>query len=559
MDVKLFSDQKPDMKRVMEIGNVLVKYQFGNVLHKNGLMRNLMGLYKSDKIQEDLEKTAPQRFRLVLEELGTTFVKFGQVLSTRPDLIGKDFADELVGLRDDVPSFGFLEVKKIVEEELEAPLEDLFSEFQESPIASASIAQVHSAMLKDGTKVAVKVQRPDLEEKVGKDVAIMHYIAKNADKRVKSLKYFNLKGIVDEFERAVKKEMDFVLEARNIERFRSDFKDDTTVYAPKVYWEYSTVRVLTMEFIEGIKINEILKSDNLARGRLIADIGTKCYFKQIFENGFFHADPHSGNLIILENNRLCFIDFGMMGHLDRDFVENLTELFLFTVDYDIKGIVNQMRYMKLISDETDTEQLKRDLIDLLDKYMGPDKTDIGGIITELSGPKILAKNKLKLPKDFVLLGRVLSIADDLGRGLDPNFNGLKAARPLINKIVNKRFNPLRLLDFQKTHLFELEHVLKDLPQTINNAFLRIEEGKVKVELELVGMDEFSDGLSKISNRVAMSIIVASLILGSSFIMLSDKGMPMPVIGYSEIGLVIFLISTLLAVFLFISIFRTKGI
>lgn len=559
MDLKLVSDQKPDMKRVREIAGVLVKYQFGNVLQRTGLMKNMIGLFATDKRQEDLGKTAPQRFRLVLEELGTTFVKFGQILSTRPDLIGKDFANELVGLRDDVPPFAFVEVKKIVEEELKAPLEDFFSEFQESPIASASIAQVHSAMLKDGTKVAVKVQRPDLEEKVGKDVAIMRYIAKNADKRVKSLEFYNLPGIVDEFERAINKEMDFVLEARNIERFRSNFKDDKKVYAPKVYWEYSTVKVLTMEFIEGIKITDISKSKDKKRRKLIADIGTKCYFKQIFEHGFFHADPHSGNLIILEDNRLCFVDFGMMGHLDKVFVENLTELFVYTVDYDIKGIVNQFRYMKLIGDETDTEQLKRDLIDLLDKYMGPDKTDIGGIIIELSGPNILARNKIKLPNDFVLLGRVLSIADDIGRGLDPNFNGIEAARPLINKIVKKRFSPLRLLDFQRTSLFGIEHILKDLPQTINNAFLRIEEGKVKVELELVGLDEFSDRLSRITNRVAMSIIVASLILGSAFIMLSNKGMPMPVVGYSEIGLVIFLISTLLAVLLFISIFREKGI
>jgi len=559
MNYKPYSDQKPDMKRVREIVGVLVKYQFGNVLQRTGLTRTIIGLFSTDKTHEGLDKTAPQRFRLVLEELGTTFIKFGQVLSTRPDLIGKDFANELVGLRDDVPPFEFAEVKRIIEEELKAPIDDIFSDFQELPIASASIAQVHSAVLKDGTKVAVKVQRPNLEEKVKKDVAIMRYIARNANTRIKSLKYYNLPGIVDEFERAIKKEMDFVLEARNIERFRSNFKDDSQVYAPKVYWEYSTVKVLTMEFIEGTKITEISESEDIARRKLIADIGTKCYFKQIFEHGFFHADPHSGNLIILEDNKLCFVDFGMMGHLNKDFMDNLTELFVYTVDYDIKGVVNQMRYMKLISDETDTEQLKRDFIDLLDKYMGPDKTDIGGIIIELSGPNILARNKIKLPNDFVLLGRVLSIADDIGRRLDPNFNGIEAARPLISKTIQKRFSPLRLLDFQKTNLFGLEHILKDLPQTINSAFLRIEEGKIKVELELMGMDEFSDRLSKISNRVAMSIIVASLILGSSFIMLSDKGMPMPVVGYSEVGLGIFLISTLLAVLLFISIFRSKGI
>ncbi len=559
MDYKLSTNQRPNMKRVREIVAVLVKYQFGNVLEKTGLVRSIIGLFSSDKLQENLDKTAPQRFRLVLEELGTTFIKFGQVLSTRPDLVGKDFADELAGLRDEVPPFAFEDVKKLVEDELESPIEDLFSEFDKFPIASASIAQVHRAVLKDGTKVAVKVQRPHLEDNVEKDIAIMRYLARHADVRIKNLKYYNLPGIVDEFERAILKEMDFNLEARNIERFRSNFKGDSRICAPKVYWDYSTVKVLTMEFIEGIKITEILKSDNKTDRKVIAKIGTESYFKQIFEDGFFHADPHSGNLIILENNRLCFVDFGMMGHLDQEFMENLTELFVFTVDYDIKGIINQMRYMRLIDVDTDVEQLKRDLIDLLDKHMGTDKTDIGGIITELSGPNILAKNKIKLPKDFVLLGRVLSIADDIGRGLDPDFNGVETARPLIEKTIKKRLNPLRVLEHGDTYLFELEHILRDLPQTINRAFLRIEDGKIKLELKHEGLDELQDRLSKITNRISMSIIIASLILGSSFIMLSDKGMPMPVVGFSEIGLIIFLIATLLAVLLFISIFRSKGV
>jgi len=541
------------MKRLREIVSVLVKYQFGNVLERTGLKRSIKGIFTSDDLQEAFDKTAPQRLRLVLEELGTTFIKLGQVLSTRPDLVGKDFADELTKLQDEVPPFPFEDVKKLIEKELEAPLEDLFSDFQQDPIASASIAQVHYAVLKDGKKVAVKVQRLNLEEQVRKDIIIMRYLARQADRRILNLKYYNLPGIVDEFERAIEKEMDFAQEARNIDRFRLHFNDDPNICAPKVYWKYSTPRILTMEFIKGTKINDALESDTNINGKTIAKIGTDCYFKQIFQHGFFHADPHPGNLFILPNDVLCFIDFGMMGHLDREFMENLTELFVFTINYDLKGIINQLRYMRLIDDDTDIEELKRDLIDLLDKYMGAEISDIGGIINEFSKPNILVKHKIKLPKDFILLGRVLSMAEDIGRKLDPHFNGIEVAKPLIKETIKKRFNPLRILDYQATYLFELEHIFKDLPETINRFFLRIEDGKIRMQLDHQNLDEFASHLERIINRVSVALIVSSLIIGSSLIMLSDKGMPMPGIGFSTIGIVIFLIAAALAIILIISV------
>lgn len=553
MDYKLFPNQRPDMKRLREIVSVLAKYQFGNVLERTGLKRNLLGFFSSADVEEEFDKTAPQRLRMALEELGTTFIKLGQVLSTRPDLVGKDFADELAKLQDDVPPFAFKEVRKLINEELETPLEDIFSEFNENPIASASIAQVHSAVLKDGQKVAVKVQRPNLEEHVEKDITIMRYLARQADKRIGNIKYYNLPGIVDEFERAIGKEMDFAQEARNIDRFRSHFKDDSTVCAPKVYWKYSTLRVLTMQFIEGVKISEILESDIIANGKKIAEIGTDCYFKQIFQHGFFHADPHPGNLLVLNGNVLCFIDFGMMGHLDREFMENLTELFIFTVNYDLKGMINQLRYMRLIDDDTDIEELKRDLIDLLDKYMGAEISDIGGIINEFSKPNILVKHKIQLPKDFILLGRALSMAEDIGRKLDPHFNGIEVAKPLIKDIIKQRFNPLRILDYQTTYLFELEHILKDLPETINRFFLRIEDGKIRMQLNHQNLDEFAVHLERIINRVSVALIVSALIIGSSLIMISREGMPMPGLGFSTIGIVIFLIASALAIGLIISI------
>lgn len=549
------NNQKPDLGRLREIISVLVKYRFGNILEQSGLKRSFkFKLSRSDDFK-DLDDTAPERIRLVLEELGTTFIKVGQVLSTRPDLVGKEVADELAKLQDKVPPFPFESVKIVIEEELEGPIEEFYSEFEETPIASASIAQVHRARLIDGTEVAVKVQRLNLEEQIKKDIVLMRYLARQADKRVKNLQYYNLPAIVDEFERVIELEMDFSQEARNIKKFRSNFEDDQQVYAPKVHQKLSTTRVLTMEFIHGVKISEILESDMDIDRRRIAEIGTECYFKMIFLNGFFHADPHPGNILVMENNVLCFVDFGMVGRLDNEFMENLAELFIYTVNYDIKGMVNQMMYMRLIDDSANIEELKLDLLNILDKYYSAEINDIGGLINEFSMPGIMAKYKIRLPKDFILLGRVLAMAEDLGRKLDPTFNGISLAQPLITKIIKKKLSPLRVLDYQTQYLFEIEHLLKDLPQTMNRVLYRIESGEIKFDFQYKEIDKLTSKIETMVNRVALALIISSLIIGSSLILQTDKGMPMPVIGFSEVGLIIFAIASILALGLSISILR----
>ena len=454
-----------------------------------------------------------------------------------------------------VPPFPYESVKIVIEDELEGTVEEFFSKFEETPIASASIAQVHRAWLIDGTEVAVKVQRLNLEEQIKKDIILMRYLAKQVDKRVKNLKYYNLPSIVDEFERVIENEMDFSQEARNLNKFRNNFENDEQIYAPEVYKKFSTSRILTMEFIHGVKISEILESDMDIDRRKIAEIGTDCYFKMIFLNGFFHADPHPGNLLIMENNVLCFVDFGMTGHLDNEFMENLAELFIYVVNYDIKGMANQMLYMRLIDDSTNMEELKLDLLNILDKYYSAEKNDVGGMINEFSMPGIMAKHRIRLPKDFILLGRVLTMAEDLGRKLDPTFNGISLAEPLIKKIIKKKLSPLRVFDYQTQYLFEFEHLFKDLPQTLNRLLYRIESGEISIDFQYKEMKELTNKIETYINRIALALIISSLIIGSSLILQTDKGMPMPVIGFSEVGLVIFVIASLIAMGLIFSILR----
>lgn len=548
--------QKPDLGRLSEIISVLVKYQFGNLVEQSGIKKSFKFKFsRKDDFEEDLDDNAPERLRLVLEELGTTFIKVGQVLSTRPDLVGKNVADELAKLQDKVPPFPYESVRKVVEEELEGPIEEFFKEFEEEPIASASIAQVHRAKLIDGTEVAVKVQRLDIEEQIKKDIVLMRYLAKQANKRIKNLKYYNIPLIVDEFEAVIEKEIDFSQEARNLEKFRTIFEDDPHIYAPLFHRKFSTSRVLTMEFINGVKISEILESDMNINRRKIAKIGTECYFKMIFLHGFFHADPHPGNIFVMENDTICFVDFGMVGRLDNEFMENLAELFIYTVNYDIKGMINQMIYMRIIEDTTNLNELKFDLLNILDKYYGAEINDIGGMINELSMPDMIVKYKISLPRDFILLGRVLAMAEELGRNLDPTFNGISVAQPLVKKILKKKLSPLRFLDYQTQYLFEIEHLLKDLPQTVNRLLFRLETGKIEIDLQYKEMDKLTSKFETMVNRVALALIISSLIIGSSLILQTDKGMPMPVIGFSEIGLAIFIIASILALGLAIAMLR----
>lgn len=378
--------------------------------------------------------------------------------------MGREVADELAKLQDDAPPFPFEDVKRVIESELGVPLDEIFSEFHEKPVASASIGQVHRARLRNGDAVAVKVQRPGIAETVRSDIIIMKYLARIANDRVPGLRYYNLPGIVSEFERAIRKELDYHQEANNAERFRAMFMDDETVYAPHVYREYSTDKVLTMEYVEGVKLTDILKSDIKFNARVIAERGARCYFKQIFIHGFFHADPHPGNILVQKGNVLCFLDFGMMGHLDASFRDRLAELFILLMNYDVNGIVNQLRYMNILTEDTDLEEVKYDIIDLLDRYYGADVRKVGEILTEFTMPVMIRRHRIRIPRDFVLLARVMSMAEDLGERLDPRFNGLEVAWEMTHQLIRNRLNPLKNLDDVPGAIIELEHIMNDLPR-----------------------------------------------------------------------------------------------
>ncbi|MGB8232622.1 MAG: lipopolysaccharide core heptose(II) kinase RfaY, partial [Methanobacterium sp.] len=399
------------------------------------------------------------------------------------------------------------------------------------------------------------VQRPNIIDQIKKDITIMRYLGGLLERRISNFRYYNVSGVIDEFERAIIKELDFELEARNIEKFTSYFENNNKICTPKNYENYSTMKILTMEFIDGVKITEIHNSNIIADGKTIAKIGAECYFEQIFKYGFFHGDPHPGNLLVKNNNVLCFIDFGIMGHLDMDFVYNIAELFVYIFDYDLNGIINQLLYMEIIDDTVDIKGLKYDLIDILDEYYGADIKNLGGFINEFSTPDLMEKYKIELPKDFILLGKVLSILEDIGRELDPTFNTIEVTKPLIKKLLADRLNPLNILNYKTQYLFELQHIGRDLPRTISQTLLKAKKGQIGIDLNVESLDKFSIKLDKMVDRISIALIISSLIVGSSLILQSGRGIPIPQLGFSTIGSIIFIIASILAVILIINTLR----
>jgi len=548
-------NNKIDFARVEEITKILAKYEFIDVVKKTGLKNTFNRVFRSKKLEEELNATNPERILLVFEELGTTFIKFGQILSTRPDIVGPEIANELMKLQDQVPTVSSELIIEELESELGSTVNELFLEFDEKAFASASISQVHKAKLHDGTIVAVKIQRPNIIGRINKDITIMRYLGGFLERRISNLKYYNVSAIIDEFERAIIKELDYALEARSIDKFRTLFKDNNHICAPNTYKEYCTTKILTMDYIDGIKINELPESGLEYDGKKLAKLGAECYFRQIFEYNFFHADPHHGNFLVKEGNIMCFIDFGMMGHLDNDFVDDLTELFVYMTKMDVNAIVNQLVYMNIISYDTDIRALKYDIIDILDEYVGAEIKNLGGVINEFSTPDLMQKYNIKLPRDFILLGKVLTMLESLGRNMDPNFNAFEVTEPLIKKLLKKRLNPLNILDYQTEYLFDLQHLIKDLPQAANEMLLKAKRGEIGVELELKELDNFTDKLEMNINRLSIALLISSLIIGSSLILQSGRGIPIPTLGFSTTGTIIFLFAVLFAMIYVINILR----
>lgn len=507
-----------DIQRINQIYKVLKKNDFGYLIEENTFFKTFPFL-RNKKINEEstiINNKIPVRIRNVLEDLGPAYIKLGQMLSTRPDLVGIDISKELEKLRDDTAIIDFDEIRKVIETELGDDLENIYEDFDEIPIGSASIGQVHAAVLKEnGEKVAVKVQKPDIEETIKTDIRIMKFLAQQSDKYLNQTKIYNLPTIVNEFEKSMLKEINYHEESRNIEIIAYNFKSIPYVHIPEIYNDYCTRKVLTMEFIEGDDLSKVIEDEtDKYDKKLIAKRGTNSFFKQIMIDGFFHADPHPANIIVQENNKICYIDLGMMGILSEGFKENLAELIMLLINGNADNILNQLIYMDIITPAQNTPELKEDIDDLMKKYYGNKLKNINGSIEDLLNTMI--KHNITLPREFVMIGRGLALIEESGRKLNPEFDTAKELKRLSKKIVTHKLSPERLIKVGFNHILELGHLTKGLPTTVNNTLSKLEDGEITLKIKV-------EGINEISKHLTTAIIIAALIVGSSLALFADKG------------------------------------
>ncbi|HNS24745.1 MAG TPA: AarF/ABC1/UbiB kinase family protein [Methanobacteriaceae archaeon] len=543
------SAYQSNLKRLHVIIRILYKYEFGYIIEKIKLKHKIPFIRRSYKYEslEELDESTPERIRFVLQELGPTFIKLGQTLSTRPDLVGERMALEFTKLQEDNPPLEFDVIKTTLEEELGSALETIFESFDPEPLGSASIGQVHRAVLKSGEEVAVKIQKPGVEGIIKNDIAIMLFLARRINSYIPKLRIYNLPGIVEEFERSILKEIDYQNEAMNLKRFRQNFQMDHTVYVPQIYSQHSTPKVITMELIQGRKVSEVTEADGYHL-KLIAKRGALSYFKQVVEDGFFHADPHPSNIYILKGDVLCYLDFGMMGVLDEDFRQDLAELFIYLMDTNVKGTISKLQQMGIIDEHVDTRSLKYDLIDLLFKYYGTELSEVHGGLDDLL--RLMRKYQATLPRELVLLARGIGMVEEMGRKLDPTFNAVEIAQPLVRKIARKRLSPLNFLDYLKKNIFEMEHTMKNMPTSITRTLYRLEKGDMQIKV-------VHSGLERSTNKLSISLVLAALLIGSSLIMTTDNGIFL--LKFPYLGVAGFIISAILASGLVLSILRDQGI
>ncbi|TET65154.1 MAG: AarF/ABC1/UbiB kinase family protein [Candidatus Aminicenantes bacterium] len=543
--------------RYQQILMVLVKYGFGDILTKLHLYQVIERGFRFFRIRKETEiiRLLPyERIRLALEELGPTFVKLGQLLSTRPDLVPPTLVEELEELQDKVSPVPFVEVKKVIRTELGQPLEKIFSKFEEIPIAAASLGQVHCACLRNGDTVAVKVQRPNICRIIEVDLEIMLYLANLIQKHIVEAEAYDPVGIVKEFAKNIAKELDYTLESSNIERFAKNFKDVPLIYVPRVHHDYSTEKVLTMEYIDGIKTSEIKKLEAAGYDcKLIATRGAKLIAKQIFEHGFFHADPHPGNIFILPDNIVCFLDYGMMGRIDEEVKNDLASLMKAFIDKDVSETAHW--FLKSYpSEKVDLREFKLDVWEILDQYHGLPLKQIELKRVFRQVLYLVEKHHLKIRPDLFLLNKALVYLEGMGSSLDPDFNAVEQIQPFIKEIILKKFSPRTIAHKWQKSLFEFFTLFQEFPQEIRNMFSLLKTGKMKVKFEHRGLEPFIAKQDQVSNRLAFAIIAAALIIGSALIVLSQT--PPLVFGIPVIGLAGFLVAAFMGLWLLIAIFRS---
>jgi ubiquinone biosynthesis protein len=547
------------LNRYRQILTVLFKYGFGDLIDTLKIEQYIeVGLQMiSRKRRERLEKLSrAERVRMALEELGPTYIKLGQVLSTRPDLVPVEFVNEFSKLQDKVPPFSFEAVVQSIETEFKRPWEIAYAQLDPEPLASASIGQVHRARLHSGEEVVVKIQRPGIEKIVEVDLEIMLHLATLAERHIEELAFHRPIKIVEEFAKSIEKELDYTIESTSMERVAGQFLDDPAVYVPKVYRAHSSQRILTIEFVDGIKVSNTEKLLREGYDReLITQRGADILFKQIFSFGFFHADPHPGNIFVLPGDVICLIDFGMMGALDRATRENFVSLVEGIIARDEPRTASILLKLTDWEDEPDRIELEKDIADFVNRhlYRPLEEVRLSKVLQHLLD--LATKNRMRIQPDLFLMIKALTQVETIARMLHPEFDLMAAAEPFIKEVKLARFKPARLFGDLSQLAEQSYEFLTDFPKDLLEISHALRQRKMSMTLVLKDLDKMLCTHDQISNRISFAIIIAALIIGSALIVISNT--PPLFHGISMIGLIGFLAAGFMGVWLLVAIIR-KG-
>lgn len=491
-------------KRLNEIINVAKEHKVISLITSSSKRKK----NSEDGTDEELDLSG---LRLAMEELGPAFIKLGQLLATRPDMVGIEIADDLKKLRDNTPTTPFEEMREVIEGELGKPLEEVYSEFNEEPIGSASIGQVYTATLKDtNKKVAVKIQKPNIYDIIVADVKILKNLAGKADKYITSTRTYNLPAMVAEFERSIFKELNYMEEVMNIQKVTKNFEEVDYIKIPVAYKEFSTKKVITMELIDGYELTELFdKKIEGIDNEVIANYGLQSFLKQVMIDGFFHADPHPGNMFITKDEKVCYIDWGMVGILNEEFRGNFSQLILLLLGGNSNHLIKQLLYMDIITPEQNTPEFQQDIEDLLNRYLGVELDEMDGIFESLMN--VMIAHNIILPREFVMIGRGIILIEDTGEKLVPGFNITAELEKFAKKMIKNKFSKDNIISGGFNYIVEIEHLIKDLPDRINATLNQLENGDLEINLKHGGLDD-------LKNILSLSLILAALIVGTALVL-----------------------------------------
>ncbi len=544
--------------RYQQIIGIILKYGFDNILDAMNIDRYIesgLKLIPFSRPHERVEKLSRnQRIRMALEELGPTFVKMGQVLSSRPDLVPMDLIAELSRLQDEIPAFGFDQVKETIAAEFGRPLHEVFLFMDETPFASASIGQVHRASVTGDERLAVKIQRPGIRKTIEADLEIILHLAGIMERNIQEMAFYRPVKIVEEFAKTLEKELDYTIEAANMERMAAQFLYDRTIHIPKVYPAESSERVLTMEFIDGIKASDIDAIDRAGLDRKrITRRGADFIMKQVFAHGFFHADPHPGNIFILDNNRICPVDFGMTGFLDQTTRELFVDIIHAVATNNAKLAARLLCDLCDYETQPDMGRLEKEISLFVSVHLTRSLKEIrtSKMVNQLL--ELCAAHGLRIPPDMFLMMKAFVSVEDVARKLDPDFNMLGHAVPYVTAAKYRQMAPGKVAENVMHIARESFRLFQQLPSDTMEILRLVKQGKLKLAIDIQGLDKLMVHQDQTSNRISFSIIIAALILGSAIVINSD--VPPMLFGVSVIGIAGFVAAAVMGIWLLVAIIQ----